>query len=320
MNIDISLLKKLEKTINTLNPEKGIIPIKILGFGEISLVFEIQNDPKNIAYKRIPIFDNEQQVKRHIWAYNKYCRILEENVGLNLPDYDTAWFKDDKGKIWFYCVQEKVLPESVGHKVIHQISDKDIEILVLLAMREMKKAYKFSKESKYIELGIDGQISNFSVVNYDARSPKVDLDTKLSYLDTSTPLFRVNGKEAMDALLFLKSTPFFLQPIIKAAFLQEVLDRYYDWKLVTIDLIANFFKEQKPEIIPRLIRLVNKFFVEEAKEFGIESIMLKEVVDYYKSDKTIWVIFQNARKIDRYIKMKLLKKEYDFYLPPKIKR
>jgi hypothetical protein len=320
MKVDISLLKKLEKTIDTLNPEKGKIPIKILGFGEISLVFEIQNDPENIAYKRIPIFDSEQQVKRHIWAYNKYCQILEENIGLNLPDYDTAWFKDEYGKIWFYCVQEKVVPESAGHKVIHKISDKEIEILVLLAMREMKKVYKFSKENKYIELGIDGQISNFSVINYDERSPLVSLDTKLSYLDTSTPLFRINSKEAMDALLFLKSTPFFLRPIIKAAFLQEVLDRYYDWRLVTIDLIANFFKEQKPEIIPRLIRLVNKFFREEANEFGIESITLKEVIDYYKSDKMIWVIFQNARKIDRYIKMKLLKKEYDFYLPPTIAR
>jgi len=34
----------------------------------------------------------------------------------------------------------------------------------------------------------------------------------------------------------------------------------------------------------------------------------------------IWVIFQNARKIDRYIKTKLTHKKYNFYLPGKIKR
>ena len=319
MKINIDLLKELERSIDTINPEKGKIPIKILGFGEISLVFELVNDPE-IAYKRIPIFDTEEQVKRHIWAYNKYSKILEKNVGLTLPDYDTAWFKDDMGKIWFYCVQEKVLPESAGHKVIHHISDKEIETLVLLSLREMKKVYGYSLKNKTIDLGFDGQISNFSVIGFDPKSPKVDLNTKLSYLDTSTPMFRINGKEAMDALLFLKSTPFFLRPIIKAAFLDEVLDRYYDWKLVTIDLIANFFKEQIREIIPSLIRISNKFFREEAKEFNIERITLKEVEDYYKSDKTIWVIFQNARKIDRFIKTKMLRKEYDFYLPPKIER
>ena len=319
MKINIDLLKELERSIDTINPEKGKIPIKILGFGEISLVFELVSDPE-IAYKRIPIFDNEKQVKRHIWAYNKYSQILEKDIGLNLPDYDTAWFKDDMDKIWFYCVQEKVLPESAGHKVIHKINDKEIEILVLLAMREMKKVYNYSRNSKYIDLGFDGQISNFCVIDYNPNSPKVDMNTKLSYLDTSTPMFRINGKEAMDALLFLKSTPFFLRPIIRAAFLDEVLDRYYDWRLVTIDLIANFFKEQIQEIIPSLIRLVNKFFAEEAKEFNIEPITLEEVQDYYKSDKMIWVIFQNARKIDRFIKTKMLKKEYDFYLPPKIER
>ncbi|MFX0186320.1 MAG: DUF6206 family protein [Candidatus Hodarchaeota archaeon] len=320
MKINIELLKELERNVNIVNPETGKIPIKILGFGEISLVFELVNDPAKLAYKRIPIFDTEKQVKRHIWAYNKYSQILEKDVGLTLPEYDTAWFKDEEGKIWFYCVQEKVLPESAGHKVIHHISENEIETLVLLAMREMKKVYTYGKENRYINLGFDGQISNFSVIDYDPKSPQVDINTKLSYLDTSTPLFRINGKEAMDALLFLKSTPFFLRPLIKAAFLQEVLDRYYDWRLVTIDLVANFFKEQKPEIIPSLIRLVNKFFTKEANEFNIEQITLKEVEKYYKSDKMIWVLFQNARKIDRYIKTKLLRKEYDFYLPPKIKR
>ena len=133
-------------------------------------------------------------------------------------------------------------------------------------------------------------------------------------------MYRKNGVEAMEGELFLKSTPSFLRFLIKAFFLQEVLDRYYDWRLVTIDLIANFFKEQKPEIIPKLIRRINRFFKEEANEFEIEPIQFEEVYKYYKNDKLIWVIFQNARRLDRYLKTKLLKKKYNFYLPEKIKR
>ena len=320
MKINLDTLKKLERSIDTLNPEGGQVPINILGYGEISLVFELVDDPENLAYKRIPIFDTEKQVKRHIWAYNEYNRILQKDVGLNLPDYDVAWFKDDQGHIQFYCVQEKIPAESVGNRLIHVLPKQDIFNLVLLALREMKKVWSFAKSNKKIDVGLDGQISNFAVIGFNPNSPKIDMDTKLCYLDTSTPMFRINGAEAMEAVLFLKSTPWFLSPLVKAAFLDEVIDRYYDWRLVTIDLIANFFKEQRPELIPGTIRLINKFFMDEASEFNMDPITFIEVDKYYKNDKMIWVIFQNARKIDRYIKTKLTHKKYNFYLPGKIKR
>ena len=320
MKIDIEVLKKLEKSIDTSDPEKGKVPIKILGYGEISLVFEIVGDPEQIAYKRIPIFKTEKQVNRHIWAYNEYNRILIQDVGINLPNYDVAWFKDNQDKIQFYCVQEKISSESVGNRVIHDLSTEDIETLILLVMREMKKVWVYSKNHETIDIGLDGQISNFAIIGYDPNNPKIEKDTNLVYFDTSTPMFRKNGIEAMDAELFLESTPSFLKFLVKAAFLEEVVDRYYDWRLVTIDLIANFFKEQRPELIPGIIRQVNKFFKEEASEFNMELITFEEVQKYYKNDKMIWVIFQNARKIDRFIKTKLFKKKYDFYLPGKIKR
>ncbi|GAG57090.1 unnamed protein product [marine sediment metagenome] len=187
-------------------------------------------------------------------------------------------------------------------------------------MRELKKVWTLNRENPNLDVGIDGQISNFVVVNYDYNNPKVYETSKLLYLDTSTPLFRKNNIEAMEAELFLKSAPSFLRFLIKALFVQEVVDRYYDWRLVAIDLIANFFKEQKPEIIPRLIRRINQFYREEAKEFEIMPITFEEVYKYYKNDKMIWVIFQNARRLDRFLKTKLFKKIYDFYLPEKIKR
>ncbi|MFX1324413.1 MAG: DUF6206 family protein [Promethearchaeota archaeon] len=320
MKVDIELLKEFERTLDTTHPERGNIPIKILGYGEISLVFEILEDPAHLAYKRIPIFDNENQVKRHIWAYNEYNRLLIKKVGFNLPQYDVAWFKDENGKIQFYCVQERINPDSVGNKVIHNISEKEIELLVHLVLREMYKLWNFSRNNKIIDLGLDGQISNFALIDYNSNNPAVSDDTKLLYLDTSTPMVRINGEEAMEAVLFLKSAPSFLRGILKALFLEETVGRYYDWRKVCLDLVANFFKEQRPELIPKLIRLVNTFFKEEAKEFKIELINLTEVQKYYKSDANMWKIFQSVRKFDRFIKTKLLRKSYDFYLPGKIER
>lgn len=319
MEIDLNLLKELEKSIDTSNPEAADVPIKILGYGEISLVFEIIGDPQELAYKRIPIFDNEKQVKRHIWAYNAYNKLLMR-IGLTLPDYGVAWFKYQQGQIQFYCVQKKIDANSVGNKVIHLVSDEEAQLLVLLALREMKKIWDFNQENPNLDIALDGQISNFTVMDFDANNPKIIESTKLMYLDTSTPLFKINGKEAMDAVLFLKSAPSFLRWLLEALFLEDTVERYYDFRRVVIDLIANFYKEQKPELIPSLIKMTNHFLRTEVAHYDIEPLRLDEIVKYYKSDANMWRIFQSTRKLDRFLQTKILRKKYAFYLPGKIQR
>ncbi|MFX0016173.1 MAG: DUF6206 family protein [Promethearchaeota archaeon] len=320
MNINWELLNEFENSIDTIHPEKGKVPINILGYGEISIVFEIVNDEQQIAYKRLPIFDTELQVNRHIKAYKLYHQILL-GLGLTVPPFDAGWIRHQKGPIVLYCAQEKVPVETVGHKIIHHSISKDkINTLVLLLMREMYKIWAFNNRSKSLKVGLDGQISNWVVKDYDPHNPNITEESQLIYLDTSTPIFRKHGIEGMEPVLFLKSAPFFLRWLLKALFLKEVMDRYYDWRLVTIDLIANFFKEQRPELIPDLIEVVNNFFTQEVKDLNIEPLTYNEVKKYYDEDKQIWVIFQTARRLDRYIQTKLFRKQYNFYLPGKIER
>lgn len=320
MKIDINLLKELEKSIDTLNPEKGKVPIKILGFGEISVVIEIDNDPENLVYKRMPIFKNEKQVKKHEFVVKKYCHILQNRLKINIPDNDIVWFKDEKGEIAFYGVQSKLVPESIGNNVIHQVSDDEVITLVLLAMREMKKVWTLNKENKNLKLGMDAQISNFAVIGYDPKNPRVKPDSKLIYVDTLTPFIRINGKEAIDLKLVVSSVPKILRAPLFYIFGPGVINGYYDWRTASMDLIANFFKEQREDLIPRLIKEVNNFFRQEVSEFNIEPFTLIEVEKYYKSDKFIWELLQTLRRLDRFFKVKLLRKEYPFYIPDKIKR
>ncbi|MFX1511049.1 MAG: DUF6206 family protein [Promethearchaeota archaeon] len=320
MRINVQLLQKLEETIDVLYPEKGTVPINILGYGEISLVFELKGE-EGIAYKRLPIFEDETQVTRHVKAYEIYQnQILENKIGIHIPPFDSVWFKTADNKITLYCAQEKLPPESIGNKVIHQVSKQEVQTLILLIMREMKKLWTFNNKNKTLKVGLDGQISNWALVGYDFNNPSVDEDSQLLYLDTSTPFFRFKGVEALEADLFLKSAPSFLRWLLKALFVQEVLDRYYNWRLVIIDLLANFYKEQRPELIPGSIRTVNEFFSNEASEFQIAPLSLEEVHSYYQNDKMIWVVFQNSRKIDRYLQTRMLRRKYAFYLPDKIER
>ena len=319
MQINRQLLQKFEDTIDTVHPDCGKIPINILGYGEISLVFELINTDQPIAYKRLPIFDTENQVNRHIQAYKMYHQILQR-LGLNVPAHDAVWIRSKERKIVLYCAQEKIREESVGHKIIHSLNDKDLHTLIQLIMREMYKIWAFNQQGKSLKVGLDGQISNWAVINYNPQDPHISREDKLTYLDTSTPMFRWHSIEAMEPILFLKSAPFFLRWLLKALFLEEVVDRYYDWRLVTIDLVANFFKEQRPELIPGILKVINDFFLKEATDFDIKPLTFEEVKKYYDEDKKIWVIFQNTRRLDRYIQTKLFRKQYDFYLPGKIER
>jgi hypothetical protein len=320
MKIDVDLIKRFEESIDTVHPETGKIPIHILGYGEISLVFEIIGDVNELAYKRIPIFDTEKQVKRHLWAYKNYNEILENKIGLNIPDYDALWFKDSKNKIQFYCVQKKVPPESVCNKLIHHLSKDQILSLVHLILKEFKKVWSFNESNLKIDVGLDGQISNFALMNYTLNNIQISADTKLYYFDTSTPMVRINGNEGMEAVLFLKSAPSFIRFLLKALFLEETVGRYYDLRKVTIDLIANFFKEQMATMIPPLITFANDFYKNEAPEFEVAPINFEEVLKYYKSDADMWKIFQSVRKADRYVKTRIFHQSYDFYLPGEIKR
>ncbi len=323
MQINNKLIQEFEKTIDTNYPDRGNIPIKILGYGEISLVFELIDDLSPIAYKRLPIFESESQVSRHIAAFNKYHEILSK-LGINLPNEDSVWIRSPQQKIVLYCAQERIPSESIGNRILHEkITRKDLKNLLLLIMRKMSKIWLYNHRSKKITVGIDGQISNWSLVGYNPKSPRISENEKLLYLDTSTPMFRINGLDAMEAVLFLKSAPSFLRWLLEALFLDEVVGRYYDFRLVAIDLLANFYKEQKPELIPESINIINDFFSEEVDILNIAPISYKEIHEYYNGffgDKQIWDIFQNARRIDRYLQTRMLRKKYNFYLPGRIKR
>jgi hypothetical protein len=103
-----------------------------------------------------------------------------------------------------------------------------------------------------LEAAIDGQLSNW-----------VWLESKgghrLVYIDTSTPLFKRAGKETLNPDLLLKSAPGPLRAIIKLFFLDDVMNRYYRHRDVYIDLVANLYKEQRPDLIPVFLEKINLY-------------------------------------------------------------
>jgi len=216
-------------------------------------------------------------------------------------------------------LQARLPASSLGNNLIHSLYREDVFNLVSAILLELLKVWRFNSEQTGVELGIDGQISNWAL-----RSSGQKLATpgaeQFFYLDNSTPFIRLDGVEQMDAELFLRSAPPFLSWILRLFFLKDVVARYYDLHRVLVDLIANFYKEQLPELIPDLVDVVNNLLRDTDSYLHVEPIQLDEVAAYYREDALIWRLYLSMRRIDQFLRRRVLRRSYPYILPGKIKR
>ena len=301
MEINKQLIETFEQQLDPQNIDASEISAKLIGYGEISSIFKLKEIPE-IVFKRMPMFSDYKQAKDYSDIYNKYCNLLKK-AGVNLPDDNTIIIKKSKELTVLYIAQKQFDSKLIGNELIKTLSENEIKILAKKIFETIYKDWESNKNNTGIELAIDSQISNW-VYNKEAE--------ELIYFDTSTPLFKINGKEQMEPELVLTSTPSFARAIIRKFFLNDVMNRYYDEKSVNIDLIANLYKEQKPELIP--------LFIEIANNFTENPITEKEIKAYYKEDKFIWQLFLAMRRLDKWLYKYVYKKRYEFILPGRIKR
>jgi hypothetical protein len=130
---------------------------------------------------------------------------------------------------------------------------------------------------------------------------------------------RREGQEQLDPELFLRSAPSFLVWILRLLFVKDVMTRYYDQRQVTVDLIANFYKEQRPDLVPDLIQVVNEFFGTQIARGALEPFTADEIQKYYREDAWIWRLYLAFRRVDRVLH-RVLGREYPYVLPGKIRR
>ncbi|MDQ1331673.1 MAG: hypothetical protein QG578_1941 [Thermodesulfobacteriota bacterium] len=306
MNIDTDLLNRFEAGLDPQNLKNSSVPAVILGFGEISTVFQI-GECADTAYKRMPLFRDIASAEKYGEQFLEYCTLLAE-AGLKLPESGTGIVALPGRPVVLYIAQKILPPERFAHKLIHVLNPDETGKMMEKILSGIELVWRCNEEKKpFSELALDGQLSNWVLPENGGG--------ELYFVDTSTPLYRKNGVEQLDPELLLQSAPGFLRWVLRLFFLDDVMNRYYDKRQVCIDLAANLFKEQKPEMVPFTVEVMNGMF------FGKEKpLSAAEVEKYYAADRKIWALFLAFRRIDMFIKTKILLKRYEFILPGKIKR
>ena len=308
MLVDRNLLEKFEQNLDPCRVEKSLVPARVLGYGEISCVFELRDLP-GLACKRMPLFKNTDAAQTYIRQYDEYCRQLTA-AGLTLPESETLMVSLPGRPVVLYIVQQALPPDRFAHALIHHLGPEECQDLLAEISAEIAKVWTFNRaralvSDQVLELALDGQLSNWVLMENKA----------LYYVDTSTPIFRLGGRDQLDPELLLQSAPWWLRWILRLLFVKDVMNRYFIPRQVFTDLAANLFKEQKPDLVPAALEAANAWLPRDEPP-----LTLKDVAGYYREDKWIWTLFLAFRRVDRWTTTRLLRRRYEFILPGKIER
>lgn len=308
LNVDPNLLQRFEAGLDPQRLTASAVPARIIGYGEISAIFQIQGDEENV-YKRLPIFEDRPSAEGYEAMHGEYCALLEE-AGLQLPAYTTHIIETTGRPVAVYIAQQRFAGKRLCHQRIKSLDEAGCRVLIEAVAAQIAKVWAFNANSApERELAIDGQLSNWVAVETDGHAPQ------LVYIDTSTPLLRKHGVEQQNPERLLKSAPGFLRWIIRWFFLNDVMGRYYVPRLVYTDLAANLFKEQRPDLVQETVAIANRFLKD-----SDAPLTVADIERYYAQDKLIWTVFLAFRRIDRWLKTRLLRRRYEFILPGAIKR
>jgi hypothetical protein len=287
----ISELEELDASILEAFKSGDESGINVLGYGEISAVVRLHSQSGDFACKRLPPFPEPESLKDYQNCFRGYLRALGER---GTKPVETSLMQ--VGESTLYCVQPLVAGENLA---VNAYKSRDtagrLELIDQIVERICSTVTP--------QIGLDGQLSNW--VAHE--------DGTLRYIDVTTPFLRdENGKEQLDADVFLAALPWALRGTVKRLMLKSIIQVYYDVRSTIRDLLANLHKERLTEELPQIIERVNAV-VEPA-------FTAKEIKKYYASDARTWALLLSLRRADRGWQRKVRRRSYPFLLPGNIAR
>ena len=303
-------LQRFEERLDPAHPTAGDEPVEIVGYGEVSTAFALAALPGTIC-KRMAGFRDARAVAHYVEVIGRYLDILQ---GLGVTVADTQLVP--VGTSVVYLVQPRLPAEGLGHHLLREGDDATLlacldRVLAVIGM--LMRHNRAATDGRTIT--VDAQLSNWCfTVHAGAVSAPV-------LLDVGTPYMRLRGIDEVGVEIFLAPIP----PGIRAYYrrqraVERYLDDYFDTHHILLDLVGNFYKEGRPDRIPLALAHINRWLVEDAADLGAKPLDAAAVERYYKRDAAALELFLKARRVDRFLRTRILRQRYNFILPGPIRR
>ncbi len=267
--------------------------LRVLGYGEISVVLGWPADAPVLACKRLPPFADHEALARYEALVHWYVAGLER-AGVRVVPTELHVAPGSDPAVAF-LVQPALPAPSFVPAVLRSGDPVNghpaVEAVVSAVVRAVRPG-----------LGLDGQLSNW-----------VWLDGRLAYVDVSTPLARdATGGSLLDTGLFVASLPWVLRTPVRRFVAPSIVGRYHDARTVLLDLSANLLKERLDGWLPVVLDEVNRRVD--------PPVDPDEVRRDYASDARLWGALQRVRRADRWWQRSVRRRPYAFLLPGPIER
>jgi hypothetical protein len=300
-------LARFEASLDPARPaaEPGV---EVLGYGEVSAVLGVPSLPGWVC-KRMAGFRDLAGAERYRALVGDYVEGLEA-AGVAVVATDTVTVSRRRAPPVVYVLQPRLDPRGLGHRLLREADDARLAAAldpVLGAVGRVLEANRRRSDGRAFAL--DAQLSNW---HFEGAAPP-------RLVDVGTPFLRRAGRDEIDVELFLAAVP----PVARAWYrrqraVERYLDDYFDARRTFVDLLGNFRKEGRGDRLPLGLARVNAWLA--AHPGHGAAVTEAEVERYYRDDAAQLELFLRARRLDRWVRTRLLRGRYDFVLPGPIRR
>jgi Family of unknown function (DUF6206) len=264
--------------------------LRVLGYGEFTLVLGWPTKRPELAVKRLPPFRDHLQFERYRRIFRAYLAELEKR---GVPAISTELHAAPLGggeSLHAYFVQPLVPAARMLNYVLREVEPA-------YAARLFDNLVRLVVDTVDRHVGLDAQAANWLVE-----------DGTLTTVDISTPLLRDSaGRDRLDLELFLSIYPWVARPVLGRV-AHPVMAQYHDPRAVLVDVASNLVKERHERWLPA--------FLEAANARAQPAITEREVRRYFVRDRRFWLLMQWLRRADRAWYRQVRRRPYPFLLPP----
>jgi len=265
--------------------------LRVLGYGEMTLVVGWPAESPTHAVKRLPPFATESAVEAYAALVRDYIAALAERGVASVPT--DVVVRPARGGIAAYLVQPMAPP---GGMLDTWLEAGPPEGEGLAALTALAEAVVRAADER---VGLDGQVSNW------VRAP----DGGLALVDLTTPLLRDDrGRERLDPRLFTAVYPWALRGALRRFVAPGVMAGYHRPRSVLTDAASNLLRENLDEWVPVLLRAAAAVLEDPPTNADVER--------YYRSDTRLWAMTERLRGAERWWQRRVRRRDYPMLLAP----
>lgn len=314
-----SILRDVEVRLDPAKPEES--GLSVLAYGEISATLLLPDRAMSgIVAKRMSGFPDVKSAAEYRDLVVRYLDLLTEAGLRPVETLVVVVPREPQGPV-VYLLQPRLRSQTLGNNLLHELPDDDLGAMIEAVLDEVRAVLECHYsgeeggspgEDGGLEVAVDAQLSNWSFPGAGFRSPTL--------IDIGTPFIRQRGEHGLDTRTLLAAVP----PGVRSWYLwrkegEKYMDDYFDLRLVVVDLLGNFIKENAGNRLAAGLAAVNSWLKAQGG-LGTGEVTEKEVRDYYRQDADTLQLFLRVRRADRWVRTRLLRRHYDIVLPGSVDR